>query len=192
MKKDLRLVFTWLLFFCFPLLVNAQPKAPKALSPRTVPAVAISLANGKTFTVPADSSRAAHRMIAAIPLTGNDNVVGLRVEPYVSGNLVGVHVYALLGAGGSFANATSSCEAVRTWKARSIGSYLIGGTEESLQLADLTRFGLPALRVSVVRTTYAPATAEDGCCDCSGTICCPNPGKCFTDCDGCGMCCTTR
>ena len=163
----------------FALLSVINLQASNTNETNTTLGVAVTLPGGTVdrFAIPND---AAPKTPSMIPLKGSNGVYGVRVEPYLSDGLVAVRLSAVVG--GNTTPAEGSC-LQRGGRGKSIvlGSYVIGKKGESLQIADLGKFGLPNLTVSAAAVSVLPVSAGDPCCTTpDDLICCWSCGGCRT------------
>jgi hypothetical protein len=142
-----------------------QPTETKSLG------VSLAMPDGHFVAYPVQPAGADEEKLSPIPITGYNNVAGLRIYPYMAGEQVGVRVTAMLTdkpatpAAGPATPAAGHAHQL-------VGSYIIGKEGDSLQLADLGKFGLPPLAVKVVRAAFSEDPADPCCCTNDGLNCC--------------------
>lgn len=162
-------LFSMLLFMAFPLLARTPDQRKSAQAAPTM-GVSVTMADGSSEVIPIQK-----KMSAVIPTPGAKGVFGVQLEPYMSGGMVAVHVRAVKGDAWADAKGPS-IQTARTRGTKMLGTYVIGGTGDSIQLADLAQFGLPSLTLKVVIDNpdqKAGAEDADGCIICTnGLECC--------------------
>ena len=132
--------------------------------------ISVTMPDGSSETVPVQS-----KVSSIIPTPGAKGVFGVQLEPYMSGQMVSVRVRAVLGDSWTDAKGPSF-QTARNSDTKALGSYVIGATGDSIQLADLAQFGLPAITLKVVTSNLATKTCANGgdpclLCD-NGIVCC--------------------
>lgn len=161
-------LFWMLLLVAVPLLASSPDQ--KATAP-AVPTMGVSvvMADGSSEIIPIEK-----KMSAVIPTPGARGVFGVQLEPYMAGRNVAVHVRAVKGEAWADAKGPS-IQAARTRGTKALGTYVIGSTGDSIQLADLARFGLPSITLKVVNTDAGQRTGAD---DADACIICSNGLEC--------------
>lgn len=142
--------------------------------------VAVMLPSGKVdhIAIRDDQQGAVHKIVPMIPIRGANGVYGVRVEPYLSQGQVAVRLTALVGA--DAVEAQGSClRKGAAFKTVPIGSYVIGNEGDSLQVAEMGRFGLPTLTFSAATVPVVPVSSGDPCCFTSDGL------ECCWSCSGC-------
>lgn len=162
---------------CLALLFVVNAKASNPNETNTTLGVAVTLPGGVVdrFAIENDASR---RIAPMIPLKGSNGVFGVRVEPYLAEGLVAVRLSALVGDNST--QVDGSClQKAGTLKSVAVGSYVIGKQGDSLQIAELAKFGLPVLTVAAATVPVLPVSLGDPCCGTSGGL------ECCWSCSGC-------
>lgn len=147
----------------------AQPKQKPAQSKSL--GVSLALPDGHYVAYPIQPPGTEEEKLSPIPISGYNNVAGLRIYPYMTGDQVGVRVTAMLTDKPAADNSGPSTPAV-AHRHQLVGSYVIGKEGDSLQLADLGKFGLPPLAVKVVKAEFSADPADPCCCTNDGLNCC--------------------
>lgn len=78
------------------------------------------------------------------------------------------------------------CAELKALAIQPLGSFL-APKNKPVEIASLSPYGISNLHLAA----YLAEELGAKCCSCDGIHCCPNPGACFDDCNGCGMCCNT-
>jgi len=179
------------LFCCLFLLVlpilAASPKQHQAAKANPTVGISVSLPDGSSEVVPVQKKAS-----SIIPTPGVKGVFGVQLQPYMSGQKVAVKISAVTGDSW-IASLGPTLQKAHAKATRPLGSYVIGKTGDSIQLADLAEFGLPSLTLKVIKADLSaqscPGDAADPCilCD-NGLICCwttpAQHAECIAACGG--------
>lgn len=162
---------------------NAKAAEPKQTVEQPKPSlgVALSLPGGQTIAYPIQPAGTREETLTPIPIAGYSNVSAIRIFPHRSAEKIAVQVTAILTPDKVQSSKSAAAQ-------RSVGDYVIGTLGDSLKLNDLTKLGLPALEVKVVRAPFALDAPDDPCCETvDGLICCAP--RFTTLCAECGQAC---
>lgn len=171
--------------------------------------IEVIMRDGAVFYIPAVGDG---EMPGIVPLL-KGRYVGIRITPRMRTDSVQIDVSALSETNRKLSQAT--CDEIRSWNSKDGGSYE-GKENALLLLSGLAQFGLPVLKVKVVRASepppgglhnpYAHSLAFCGCeypsarsiinpdgssaSGVAGIVSYPEGGKCVQI-SGCGQCCRT-
>ncbi|HEY6972591.1 MAG TPA: hypothetical protein VJA94_25500 [Candidatus Angelobacter sp.] len=162
-------LFCCLFLLVLPILAASPKQQPAAKATPTV-GISVSLPDGSSEVVPVQK-----RASSIIPTPGAKGVFGVQLQPYMSGQKVAVKISAVTGDNWT-ASLGPTLQKAHAKATRALGSYVIGKTGDSIQLADLAEFGLPSLTLKVVKANLSAKSCSgdaDPCllCD-NGDICC--------------------
>lgn len=159
------------------LAAGAQTQAPAKQDAGSL-GVSLAMPDGHFIAYPIQHGTAPEDLLP-IPITGYKNVFGIRMYPHMAGDKVALRVWAMVPKKQFVNNPAATDPAKVPHDHLYLGDYVLGREGDSLQIADLTKVGLPALTAKVVRAHFSTDSPTDPCCcTTDGLVCC---GRTFVE-----------
>jgi hypothetical protein len=171
--RNVRFTLTFAACLLLAIATNAQTQ-PTSTEPARTLGVSLALPDGNFIAYPIQHGTVPEDLLP-IPIRGYKNVFGVRIYPHMSEDKVAVRIWAMVPK--TDADVKSSDPAVSDptktpHEHRYLGDYVLGNEGDSLQVADFTKVGLPALTVRAVRAAFVLDSPGDPCCCTSGGLFC--------------------
>lgn len=168
-------------------VVMAAQTAQAPPEPKLSLGVSLSLPDGHFVGFPIQNGTPEENL-NPIPVKGYKNVFAIRMYPHMSGDKVAVRIWAMIPK----TQLTNTSEPLDPTKVphehRLLGDYVVGKENDSLQITDFAKVGLPTLTAKVVMAPFHTETPTDPCCCANGGLfCCGSTW--FTMCQECASVC---